>query len=62
MALKCILERNCVEILVKPATKELLVSLCALHNQILAGRAGKLIDVDQALAATYEERDAELDA
>jgi hypothetical protein len=54
------LERNRVEIRIKPEMADLLVSLRTLHRRILTRRAGKFIDIDQALAATRDERDYEL--
>jgi hypothetical protein len=54
------LERAEVEIRVAPADEALIPDLKALHARILARRAGKLIDIDQALEAARDERDDEL--
>jgi hypothetical protein len=54
------LERAQVEISVAPADAALIADLKTLHARILARRAGKPIDIDQALEAVRDERDNEL--
>lgn len=55
------LEREKIEIPIKPARDEdLIADLRALHEEIKAYRGGKLIDVDQELDQMREERDHEL--
>ena len=55
------LERETIEIPVKPARDEdLIADLRALHEEIKTYRGGKLIDVDQELEQMREERDYEL--
>lgn len=53
-------ERTQVEIRITPLDDELIPSLQALHTRILARRAGKPIQIDQALEAVRDERDYEL--
>jgi hypothetical protein len=56
-----LLEREQIEIPVKPIQDEVLIAeLRALQEQIKAERGGKLIDVDRALEQIREERDYEL--
>ena len=55
------LERESIEIPIKPAKEEgLIADLRALHEEIKTYRGGKLIDVDQELEQMREERDYEL--
>ena len=55
------LERDTIEIQIKPASDEDLVGdLRALHEEIMTYRGGRLIDVDQGLEQVREERDDEL--
>jgi len=56
-----ILERDHIEIPVKPTQDEALITeLRALQAKIKAERGGKLLDVDQALEQVRTERDHEL--
>lgn len=55
------LEREKIEIPIKPAAGEdLIAGLRALHEKIKARRGGKLIDVDRILDQVREERDHEI--
>jgi hypothetical protein len=57
-----LLERERIEILINPAGQNdtLIADLRALHQEILAYREGKLIDVDEELEAMRQARDYEL--